>query len=387
MFILQAFGVDSQTRISLTNLKAGQHRAAVAGKLPAGVGSGILGYTLTNKRFEPNSFIGVCEEVLDRGYNGETINRITGDLQMRGIRMPSGKLITRRAVALILQKAKRYSGIWSWGGHEITALIPPCISVAKADTILANLRRNREKSFGFGKRKWLTGRVICGLCGRKWKLRAKRYCECIRSDPLAAHPPCPSPRIMWSKLGDRVWFLLAYNLMHLDVVRLQLAKRREEWERKKVDIEHQVEAMEKQAESLKRQHRLYSWQHANGVIGDQELLDAIKGIQGEEGLLLKRLHTLKHFLNDAIPPSPDKVDEWAKLWPVAVALHYENASDDIKDRLAEAIDLTVTVFPGNSQQSYRLQLAAKIPLNVQSIFESSDSLQMVSTSQGKGAGG
>ncbi len=43
LFILNAFGVHTQTKISIANLKAGQRRAAAEGKLPAGIGNGMLG--------------------------------------------------------------------------------------------------------------------------------------------------------------------------------------------------------------------------------------------------------------------------------------------------------------------------------------------------------
>jgi DNA invertase Pin-like site-specific DNA recombinase len=125
MFILHALGVDTKTKVDRVSLKQGQHRAAEAGKLPAGVGPGFLGYTLTNKHFEPNSFITVCDEVLERGYNHESINQITRDLQNHNIWTPSGKLITRSTIAQILRKARRYAGIWDWGEHEIKGLIPP----------------------------------------------------------------------------------------------------------------------------------------------------------------------------------------------------------------------------------------------------------------------
>ncbi|MBI4188349.1 MAG: hypothetical protein HY529_03980 [Chloroflexi bacterium] len=53
MFVLQAFGVHTQTGITIANMNAGRHRAAAEGKLPADVGYGMLGYTLTGKKFTP----------------------------------------------------------------------------------------------------------------------------------------------------------------------------------------------------------------------------------------------------------------------------------------------------------------------------------------------
>ncbi len=382
MFILHALGVDTKTKVDRASLKGGQHKTAEAGKLPAGVGPGFLGYTLVNKKFEPNSFITVCDEVLDRGYEGDSLNQITRDLQSHDIRTPSGKLITRSTVARILRTARRYAGIWDWGGHQIRGLIPPRIYEEKAEKILANLRRNREKSYGFGKRKWLTGRVICGLCvTRKYSLQEKRYCHCTRSEPLEANPPCPNIRIRWQKFSERVWMLLMSNLMNLDVLLLAVAAKQKDWESRRVGIERQIQGIQVRADKLHQQRRLFSWQHAQGIISDKELLDATKDIQARVGLLEKQLHNLQQFLKEAAPPDPAKIKEWIRWWPAAVAIHYENASDDVKEKLAEALDLTVTVFPADSPlpDSYRLQLTANIPLDTESIIETPDKLQMVFT--------
>jgi len=70
-----------------------------------------------------------------------------------------------------------------------------------------------------------------------------------------------------------------------------------------------------------------------------------------------------------------------RWWPVAVAVNYETASDDVKEQLAEAVDLNITVFPADSPSpdSYRLQLTANIPLDIEGIIETPNKLQMVFT--------
>lgn len=377
MFILQVFGVHTQTNVSLANLKAGQRRAAEAGKLPAGVGPGLLGYTLVGKKFATNSFITVCDEILQQGYEGRSINQITRELQSRGVRTPQGKIINRNTVALILSKARRYAGIWDWGGFELRGLIPPRISMEKTQVIQANLKHNRERSFGFGKRKWLTGRVICGLCRTRYRLRGQGNCECRRASRLETSSPCPGPKIRWSKLSDRVWNLLLANLSHLDVLNLELERRRGEWKREKAKIECQVNEIQVKIENLQRRRRLYSWQHGEGIIGDREVLDLCKGIQAEAGLLQKQLDTLMRFLNQPSPPSPDKIERLTELWSAVIAIHLEDASDGIRDRLAEILDLGVTIFPGDLACSYRLQLTANIPLEIEGLSESRDKLDIV----------
>jgi len=388
MFILQAFGVHMQTSVSLANLTAGKHKAAEAGKLPAGVGLGFLGYDLVNKRFEPNSFITVVDEVLERGYKGDSINQITRDLQHRGIVTPQGKVITRSTVALILRKARRYAGIWEWGGHEIKGLIPPRITLEKVEKILSNLKRNQERSQGFGKRKWLTGRVICGICGRHYHLRIKAGCCCSRGNPLETQPPCAAPRIAWNKLSDRTWMLLMVNLVHVETLFPQLEKRRLEWQEQRADIDKQIEDLRNQTSKLHEKRRLLSWQHSERVINDEELLNAMKGIRAQAELLEKRLSDLERFLHEPAPPDPAMLGPKLKeTMSCLIAMQYETATDETKDKLAELYDLKVTVFPGDSPRSYRLQLTASIPLDEAGIVEGPQGAQMVFTSSRGGPRG
>ncbi len=58
----------------------------------------------------------------------------------------SKKILTRTTVASVLRNARRYAGIWDWGGYELRNLIPARISEEQAERILANLKRNHEKS-------------------------------------------------------------------------------------------------------------------------------------------------------------------------------------------------------------------------------------------------
>ena len=123
----------------MASLYAGRCRAAAEGKLPGGAGRGMLGYALENKKFTANSFITVIDEILNNSLRGESINGITRTLQVRGVRSPlTNKKITRTTVASVLRNARRYAGIWHWGGYELRNLIPARISEEQAERILAN---------------------------------------------------------------------------------------------------------------------------------------------------------------------------------------------------------------------------------------------------------
>jgi DNA invertase Pin-like site-specific DNA recombinase len=365
LFILNAFGVHTQTNISIANLKAGQRRAAAEGKLPAGVGNGMLGYNLANKKFTTNSFITVVDEILDRALRGDSINRITRELQSRDVSTPAGKVITRSTVAVVLRNARRYAGIWDWSGYQLRDLIPPRISEEQAERILDNLKRNRENSYGFGKRKWLTSRVICGICGRKYNLRIKHGCACIHSDITRAYPPCSSPRIPWRKLSDHVWDTFVQCIMGLDTLELFVEDKRQAWEKQKANMERQIKEVQEQLSKLQKKRRQYSWQQAEDIITDEELLTAHKQLRSEEGILNGQLKRLEEFSGEPSPPDKATFEKLAAFWRGDIVGELDHASDELRAKFAELFDLYITIHPEKSSKGYYFNLTANIPLEME----------------------
>jgi len=364
LFILNAFGVHTQTNISIANLKAGQRRAAAEGKLPAGVGNGMLGYNLANKVFTTNSFIAIVDEILDRALRGDSINSITRDLQTRGVITPAGKVITRSTVAVVLRNARRYAGIWDWSGYELRDLIPARITEEQAERILANLKRNRENSYGFGKRKWLTSRVICGICGRKYNLRIKHGCACLRSDINKAYPPCSSPNITWKRLSYEVWDNFVQCLLGLDTLELMVDDKRHAWEKQKATMGRQIKEVREQLSKLQRKRRQYSWQQAEGVITDEELLAAHKQLRSEEDVLNGQLARLEEFSGEPSPPDKATFERLANYWRGDLVGELDHASDELRAKFAEFFDLYITVHPKESSKGYSFDITANIPLDM-----------------------
>jgi DNA invertase Pin-like site-specific DNA recombinase len=365
LFVLQAFGVHTQTGISMANLNAGRRRAAAEGKLPAGVGYGMLGYTLTNKKFATNSFIAIVDEVLDKALRGESINQITRELQERDVRTPAGKEITRTTVANVLRHARRYAGIWDWGGYELRNLVPARISEEQAGRILANMKRNREKSFGFGKRKWLTSRVICGLCGHRYNLRKKNGCACLRSDPMLAQPPCPNVNIPWRRLSFAVWDTFIQCLTSFDALELCVKDKRRAWKAQKAKMERQVKVLEEQVNRLQQKRRQYSWQQAEGIITEEELRTACRQIQSEERIIKEQLIRLENFKREPAPPDMATFKKLAEYWTCDITSELYDAPDDVRARFAEMFDLHVTIHPNTSRADYHFDLTSNIPLEME----------------------
>ena len=365
IFVLQAFGVHTQTGITIANMNAGRRRAAAEGKLPAGVGNGMLGYTLTGKKFITNSFITIVDEILDRALRGDSINRITKDLQARDVRKPAGAVMTRSTVAVILRNARRYAGIWDWSGYELKGLIPARISEEQAESILANLRRNSKNSRGFGKRNWLSSRVICGICGRKYNLRKKHGCACGRSDPMKASPPCPNVRITWRRLSRMVWYTFVECITTFEALELAVKDKRQAWKVQKANMEREVTALQEQIDRLQKKKRLYSWQQVEGIITDQELLAAHRQLKSEEALLNEQMARLEAFKDEPSPPDMATFKKLAEFWSGDIANELWDAKDEMKAKFAELFDLHATIHPDGSLNGYHCDLAANIPLEME----------------------
>ena len=366
LFVLQAFGVHTQSGISMTNLLAGRRRAAAEGKLAGGAGHGMLGYTLGDKKFTTNSFINIVDEILDKALQGESINGITRTLQARGVRAPvSNKIITRTTVASVLRNAKRYAGIWHWGGYELRNMIPARISEEQAESILANLRLNREKSFGFGKRKWLTSRVICGVCGHRYGLNTNSGCICLRSNPMVAQPPCHNIRISWRRLSPVVWKTFIEAMSDIHALELCVRDKRRAWEVQKSKIDRQVKALEEQLRHLEQKRRQYSWQQAEGIINEEELRTAFKQIKSEETVIREQMSRLEQFRQEPAPIDMATFKKMAEFWPGEVTNNLSDAKDDVKTKFAEMFDLHATILPDGSQNGYHIDLTANIPLEME----------------------
>jgi DNA invertase Pin-like site-specific DNA recombinase len=365
MFILQSFGVDTQTRIFLKNTREGQRKAAEAGKLPSGVGGrGLYGYNLIGpkgeKKFESNADIWIVDEVLNLGYGGFSINQITRDLREKGVR------ITRDTVRKILKHARVYAGVYRWGGMEIVGLVPPRTTLEQAKAIEANMQSNKEQSYGWGKRKWLTGRVRCGICGGSYALElGKKRCHCRRANDLdRLTTPCRAPKISYKKLEAIVWEALIANIIQPEVLKQRLVELRRRWEVERDKLRHQHNDLANQIERLKDKKDRLLWQHAEGFIADKELRKRYNAIDPIIKSLDERAVQMRAIAAQPAPPDPEHTDILGQIgWSFQWVNTKLSATDEQKAKIAETFGLHVTVFPAEASQ-LRLQIGAKIPLVV-----------------------
>jgi hypothetical protein len=343
----------------MANLLFGRRRAASEGKLAGGAGRGMLGYTLENKKFITNSFISIVDEILDKALQGESMNGITRALQKMGVIAPfSNKVVTRATVASVLRNAKRYAGIWHWGGYELRGLIPPRISEEQSERILDNLKRNHKQSLGFGKRKWLTSRVICGVCGRRYALNTKSGCVCYRSDPMVAQPPCPNLRVSWKRLSHVVWDTFIEAMTSFEALELCIKDKSRAWKTQKAKIDRESKALEEHLRHLEQKRRQYSWQQAEGIITDDELRTVFKQIQSEESVIKEQMSRLEKFSQEPSPMDVATFKKLAEFWPYEIMSNLHDAPDDVRARFAGMFDLCATIRPDGSQDGYHVDLSA-----------------------------
>ena len=366
MFVLQAFGVDAQTRIFLKNTKDGQRKAAEDGKLPSGVGAkGLFGYNLVGpqgeKKFEPNANIWIVDEVLRLGCSGNSINSSTRQLRQKGVN------ITRDTVRKILKHARVYAGIYRWGGTDIKGLVPPRITLEQAAIIEANMKRNKEHSYGWGRRKWLTGRVRCGICGASYALElGKKRCHCRHSNALETLNPCPAPKISYRKLEFMAWHALMGNIAQPEVLRRKLTELHKDWQKAQNKLRQQIEDLREQLKRLNDKRDRLSWQHAEGLLTNDQLVKRCKAMQSDIAYLGEHISQLEAMAIQPAPPDPEKAAELATEWAALTYGTEFNATEQQKGEVAEDCTLAVTIYPAEDAQ-LRLHIAAKIPLTVEEV--------------------
>lgn len=233
-----------------------------------------------------------------------------------------------------------------------------------AETIEANMKRNRELSYGWGKRKWLTSRVRCGICGGSYSLElGKKRCHCRRSNWLERlAPPCKAPKISYRKLESIVWEALIANIVQPTVLRQKLIELRQRWQEERSIVHRQLSYVEAQIKRLEDKRVRLLWQHGEGLITDEELKMRHKVIQQNIQSLKDTFNELQSIGNQSAPPDPERTDVLGQIgWSFGWVNTKLTATEEEKAKIAETFGLHITVFPAEGAQ-LRLQIGARIPL-------------------------
>ena len=356
----------------------GKKSKAEMGRIPQAFGryGGYFGTTYSQRRnhgsgrFEHNAQITIAHEILRRYLNGESRNSIVRDLQARGIRGAAGGLIHASAVARVLHNAPVYAGVIKWNGIEIRDKIDPIITEEDALAIGKRLKQNKEKSYGFGKRKWLTGRVFCGTCGRRYALDAKKGCYCNANVSTSA-VRCHSPKVGFKELTILAYGTLIYSLSQPEVVMKKARIAHDDWEREKKGFEKFLVTRQENERRQETRRRALSIQHEMGGITDEEYKQRLQQIRREAERELNTEQTIS-FRQE--PPTPEQIrqtyDSLKAFVPLLLHMRevLKNPQDKVADEIAETLGLTIVLEePKRPGHKFSARVLLNLPVTEEEI--------------------
>ncbi|MFC1989958.1 hypothetical protein ACFLVW_05305 [Chloroflexota bacterium] len=108
-------------------------------------------------------------------------------------------------------------------------------------------------------------------------------------------------------------------------------------------MDRQVKEVRAQLSKLQQKRRQYSWQQAEGVITDEDLLTAHNQLRSEENVLNGQLKRLEEFSGEPSPPDKATFDKLANYWRGDLVGELDHASDELRAKFAEFFDLYITI--------------------------------------------
>ncbi|MFC1926227.1 recombinase family protein [Chloroflexota bacterium] len=366
----EALDAQAYIRVFRSNTMRGKRACAEAGGIPSGFGryGGYFGLRYDKKGktlIRVPSQIEVAAEILNRAIDyGQSSSEITRDLQAKGVKGASGGNIHRSSVSRVLANAKVYAGIIEWDGIRIEGKVEPIITDAQADRIAARLRLNKERSQGFGKRKWLTGRVFCGVCNRRYNLDSRKGCYCNGADnrnPIR----CKSPKVGLLELSALAYGTMIMALSEPETIIQKAKETHNRWQEKRDLLQELNRRCKSHEYELEKRRRLLSFQHENGGLTDQEYRDRLEQIKRE----YEMAPLLDPFQLEPEPPSLEQVkDTFNRLAHYAQLRQrfgqvLKDPQDKEADKLAQEIDMKVIISPTKIEgQKYSAQVLMNLPI-------------------------
>jgi hypothetical protein len=132
-----------------------------------------------------------------------------------------------------------------------------------------------------------------------------------------------------------------------------------------VTLQEQVSNLQAQLKRLIDKKDRLLWQHAEGLIGNDELRKACKATESSIKALADRRAQLMVIADQ--PESPDPASMVGLLGWVFQAINTKyQANEEQKTRIAEKFGLQVTVFPVEDAH-LRLQIGAAIPMVINEV--------------------
>jgi len=363
---------------SLRNKRA----LAERGVIPSGYGryGGYLGlqYDQETRTFShiPGQ-IEIAKEILLRYAKGESSSSITKDLQVRSVTGAGGKLFHRSSLNRVLKHSRVYSGTIKWSDIEITGKVVPIITEEIAGVIEARLKLNKEHSFGHGQRKWFSGRVFCGVCGRRYTMDKKKGCHCNANDnrnPIK----CNSPKVGYATLDRLLSRALLLSYTDEEGVVARAEESYQTWGKDMAELGVRQKGLEVELNNLQgRRDRLSFMLELKGITPEEysKRLNIVKSRQDE---ILSTIADLDKFSTEKpMPADPEKVRagfNWLKKLreaeTVLILLGKTPDKHKLGDSLADTLNFRATIVPSDDK-GFRIEIRVNLPLSPIKIMDKS----------------
>ena len=371
---------------SLRNKRA----KAELGIIPSGFGryGGYFGlqYDRDTKAFKHiTGQIDIAKEILLRYAKGESSSSITKDLQSRNIVGSGGKLFHRSSLNRVLKHSRVYSGILHWNDIEITGKVEPIITEEIASVVEARLKLNREHSFGFGNRKWFSGRVFCGVCGRRYSLDKGKGCHCNANDSRSPIT-CDSPKVPYGLLERLLAKALLLSYSDEEGVIARAKEVYQNWEQDMEGLQDRQKRLELELNTLNGRRDRISRMFELGGLKEDEYSERLKVVQDRESEVLSMIDDLRKFQTEkAIPADPEKVRagfNWLKRLreqePLLILLGKSPDRHKLGEQLADTLNFKATIVPSD-KAGFKVEVRVNLPLEPIEIEEHSACALVFST--------
>jgi len=361
----------------------GKETHAMAGDIPTGFGpySGYMGlrYDPVKKKLKHTDKIEIARRILKDYISGKSSRKIHRELQDEGVCGMGEDLISLSTVNSVLKNAKAYAGVYTYNKYtdhpiEIHGKIEPIITMQEAELIAERKLRNKEQSYGYGKRTWLTGRVFCEICQCRYTITTDRSCYCNGSD-RQHKTKCPAPKVGIKKLSKLVYKKLIYALSEPEAIMEQVQKNHDKWEAESAHIQELNQKKADRERRLKEKMGLLKDMYLDGDYTKEEYTkkrDEIKR-KGE-----RELGNIPELPPE--PPTPEEIERTYDIlkYYKPLRLHFDevlrNPRDEDAARLAEMAGLKVIIGPplpeyGGTKFTARINVNLPLPKKKEELRE------------------
>ncbi len=220
-----------------------------------------------------------------------------------------------------------------------------------------------ERSYAAGKQMWISRRVICLNCGRKFFLDKRTGCRCYGNDSRVPNR-CSSPRIKLDELNALAYGAMCFAIIEPDAAMEQARRVHVEWEHDREEYGKLQTSARKRQDQREKRRRLLSFQHEQGGITDGEYVKRLNATRKEEQDELNLAPLSK--------PEPLTPEQAAEVYDLLQAykplrLHFDEVINNPRDKfateLAERIDLKIHIGPPKEEgQRYAAYVTVNLPI-------------------------